>query len=225
MSPEVELFADPETSEEEIYRATYLALTRHGIADLSIQQIADEATLGKSTIYHHFDSKDDLLTSFVSEFMRAHVDALMIELPEGGLQELFAYALDLFITGEAPDGTERGELAGADIDLVYLQLRAQAAMDPAYKTAMAEADAVARERMAELVELAKGEGYFRDDVDPQRVAATLYAFIETSLLIQSTSDDIDWLRHVRASADDYMESIVADDAEWQRSEVLARDDA
>ncbi|GAB3688067.1 TetR/AcrR family transcriptional regulator [Salinarchaeum chitinilyticum] len=225
MATQVDLFTDPETSEEEIFRATYQALTRHGLADLSIQQIADEATLGKSTIYHHFDSKDDLLTSFVSEFMRAHVDALLIELPEGGLQELFAYALDIFITGEAPDGTERAELDGADIDQVYLQLRAQAAMDPAYKTAMAEADAVARERMADLAELAIDEGFFREDADPQRVAATLYAFIETSLLVQSTSDDVDWLRHVRASADDYMESIVAEDVEWQRSEVLARDDA
>lgn len=225
MSPDVELFPDPETSEEEIYRATYRALTDHGLADLSIQQIADEATLGKSTIYHHFDSKDDLLTSFVGEFMRAHVDALMIELPEQDSLDFYTYGLDLFILGEAADGTTLEELAGSDINEVYLQLRAQAAQDPSYRSALGDADAVGLSRTEEIIQGSIEAGYVRADVDVERAAATLYAFMETALLVQCTSDQTGWLRNIRDSADDYMESIVVEDVEWPRSQVLARREA
>jgi len=214
MSVQAYPFPDPETSEEEIFRATYEALKTHGLADLSIQQIAEEATLGKSTIYHHFDSKRDLLTSFVSEFMAAHVDALMLELPDSDVLTLCHESLDLFVLGEMDDGTTLGELTGNCMNEVYLQLRAQAAMDPEYRSAMAEADAVGRERMIALVQVGIEDGHFRPDVDPERVAATLYAFIETALLVQATSDDTDWLRHVRASADDYMAGIVAEGVAW-----------
>jgi len=214
MPEAVDLFAEPESSEEEIYHATWLALQQHSLADLSIQRIADESELGKSTIYHHFDGKDDLLTSFVGEFMQEHVDALLLELPEDDLLALFERSLDLFILGEAPDGTTLDSLVGDKINDVYLQLRAHAATNPAYQRAMADADRVARERMIALTELAKQEGLFREDVDPERVAATLFAFIETSLLVQCTSDDTEWLRHVRASAEDYVAGLVADGVEW-----------
>jgi len=207
-------FPEPETSEEEIYRATYEALKAHGLADLSIQQIAEEATLGKSTIYHHFESKRDLLTEFVAEFMEAHVDALMLELPGDDRLALFRDSLDLFVLGEMADGTSLDDLTGESMHEVYLQLRAQAATDPAYRSAMADADAIGRERMVQLAERAIEDGLFRPDVDPHRVAATLYAYVETSLLVQATSDDTDWLQDLRASADDYMAGIVADDVEW-----------
>ncbi|WP_248516852.1 TetR/AcrR family transcriptional regulator [Salinarchaeum laminariae] len=220
MSPDVELFPEPETSEEEIYRATYRALTQHGLADLSIQQIADEATLGKSTIYHHFDSKDDLLKSFVGEFMRAHVDALMLELPETESLDFFTYGLDLFILGEAADGTTLDELAGSEINQVYLQLRAQAAMDPSYRSALGDADAVGLARTEEILQGGIDAGLVRASIDVEQDAATLYALMETALLVQCTSDQTGWLRHIRAAADDYMASIVADDIEWPRSQVL-----
>ncbi|WP_187292636.1 TetR/AcrR family transcriptional regulator [Salinarchaeum sp. Harcht-Bsk1] len=214
MSDPVALFADPETSEEEIYRATWEALQAHGLTDLSIQRIADQTDLGKSTIYHHFEGKDDLLTSFVSEFMREHVDALVLQLPEDDMLTLFDRSLDLFILGEGPDGTTLDSLVGDKINDVYLQLRAHAATDPAYQSAIAEADAVGRERMVAMIESGQAEGLIRDTVDPERAAATIYAFVETALLVQSTSDDTDWLRHVRASADDYMADIVADGVSW-----------
>jgi AcrR family transcriptional regulator len=214
MSASADLFRDPQSSEEEIFRATWEALQEHGFADVSIQRIADETDLGKSTIYHHFEGKDDLLTSFASEFMEAHVDALMLELPDGDLLALFDRALDLFVLGEAPDGTTLEHLVGDQINDVYLQLRAHATRDPAYRSAIADADRIGRERMIALVELGKEEGLFREEVDPERVAATLYTFVETSLLVRCTSDDTDWLRHVRASADDYVASIVADGVTW-----------
>lgn len=221
MSPEVELFPDPETSEAEIYRATYRALTRHGLADLSIQQIADEATLGKSTIYHHFDSKDDLLKSFVGEFMRAHVDAMILELPEQDSLEFYTYGLDLFILGEAADGTTLEDLAGGEINVVYLQLRAQAAQDPSYRSALGDADAVGLDRTEAVIRRSIDAGYVREGVDVEQAAATLYAFMETALLVQCTSDQTGWLRNIRAAADDYMESLVVDDVEWPRSRMLA----
>jgi len=65
---------EPVDSREAIMRATYLALREYGYAGLSIQRIADESDLSKSTFYHHYDGKGDLLTAFVDftleEFIR-----------------------------------------------------------------------------------------------------------------------------------------------------------
>lgn len=221
MAQPVELFGEPETSQEEIFRATFEALKTYGLADLSIQQIADEATLGKSTIYHHFDSKDDLLTTFVSHFMETHVETMMLALEEDDMLTMFGRALDLFILGEDETGTHLEELCGDRINDVYLQLRAQAATDEDYREAMGEADSIGRERIVDLVEAGIAADLLRADADPDRVAATLYAYVETSLLVTATSDETAWLADLRASADDYMEWLVADDVEWERSRVLA----
>jgi AcrR family transcriptional regulator len=52
-------------SKEDIMEATFQALCKHGYSDLSIQKIANESDLGKSTIYYHFDDKEDLMLSFM----------------------------------------------------------------------------------------------------------------------------------------------------------------
>jgi AcrR family transcriptional regulator len=54
-----------------ILREARLLFTAHGYAAVSMQQIADAASVNKATLYHHFRDKEDLFVSvMVEEFGR-----------------------------------------------------------------------------------------------------------------------------------------------------------
>jgi AcrR family transcriptional regulator len=50
-----------------ILREARALFTAHGYAAVSMQQIADAATVNKATLYHHFQDKDDLFVSVMAE--------------------------------------------------------------------------------------------------------------------------------------------------------------
>ncbi|GAA0475047.1 hypothetical protein GCM10008985_34420 [Halococcus dombrowskii] len=58
---------------EEIMDATYRALCKHGYAALRMQDIADETTKSKAALHYHYDSKHDLLLSFLDYIARCTV--------------------------------------------------------------------------------------------------------------------------------------------------------
>src|SRR5213596_269679 len=48
-----------------ILEAAYRLFSRHGINSVGIDRIIAEAPVAKATLYHHFASKEDLVTSFL----------------------------------------------------------------------------------------------------------------------------------------------------------------
>src|SRR4030095_13309758 len=44
--------------------------SRHGIADVTVDQIAEAADIGKGTIYNYFQSKEDIVVAFMVDFER-----------------------------------------------------------------------------------------------------------------------------------------------------------
>lgn len=44
--------------------------SRHGITDVSVDQIAEAADIGKGTIYNYFQSKEDIVVAFMVNFER-----------------------------------------------------------------------------------------------------------------------------------------------------------
>lgn len=78
-------------SKDEIMEAAFKALCKHGYADLSIQKIAEESEKGKSSIYYHFDDKEDLMLSFMDgmvEEMRSDYHGFEECSPEERLEKL-----------------------------------------------------------------------------------------------------------------------------------------
>jgi len=205
MQASLEPFADPATSRERIFRATYLAQIEHGFADLSIQQIADGADLSKSTIYHHFENKDELMMDYAKELLSWYIDELLFD-PGGDPVANLERSLDLVLVGETEAGIELDDIRPEGLDCVYIGLRMQAARNEEMRAYFDTVDTMARDRLATLVERGVEEGTLTD-VNPEEVAATLYVFLEGALLLRSTENNTAWLVMVRETVDQYLSDI------------------
>lgn len=205
MRAPTEPFIDPSTSKEKIFRATFLAQTEHGFSELSIQHIADKAALSKSTIYHHFDDKDDLMMEYARELLEWYMDELLFD-PAGDPVTNLEQSLDLVFYGETEHGLRLDELRPEGLGCVYLGLRMQAAQNEEMREYFDDVDELARDRLATVIDRGIDEGTFRD-VDSNQVAATLYVLLEGALLFRSTETKTEWLGLVREMIDGYLEDI------------------
>ncbi|WP_254763677.1 TetR/AcrR family transcriptional regulator [Natrinema marinum] len=203
------LFDESAGGKEAIFGATYRTLEEYGYAALSISRVADEASVSKSTIYHHFESKDELLLEFAQSLLVAYTDELVLE-PAGTALESVQRLLDLVVLGETADGQRLEEYASESVHRVVLELRTQAVHDPTYRNRFEAFDGTARKRLAALIEAGVEEGTFRD-VDPDAVAGIIYLCLEGALLFRSTTDDDQWLVGAREQLDRYLDGIVSDD--------------
>ena len=202
MQAPLEPFADPATSRERIFRATYLAQIEYGFADLSIQQIADRADLSKSTIYHHFENKDELMMDYAKELLSWYIDELLFD-PGGDPVENLERSLDLVFLGETETGIALEDIRPEGLDCVYIGLRMQAARTEEMREYFDTVDTMARDRLETLVERGVDAGTLQD-VNPEQVAATLYVFLEGAMLLRSTENNTAWLAMVREMIDRYL---------------------
>ncbi|MBV0900593.1 TetR/AcrR family transcriptional regulator [Haloarcula salina] len=199
MSDRIPFAGDPEDSHEAIMRATFCALQEYGYAGLSIQRIADEADLSKSTFYHHFDGKEDLLLSF-QEFMLAQFDRI-VQLestgdPEQDLKTFLGLILD-----DLPD---YGEMPEKDAVLRSLvELRAQAVHNAEFREKYAETDEQFAKRFEGLIRDGIEQGEFAD-VDPERTSQMLLTILHGAILQHATRDD-DPAVEIRETIDEYIE--------------------
>ena len=192
-----ELFVDaPQETRTDIMRATYVALTKHGYADLTIQRIADEFAKSKSLLYHHYDGKDAILVDFMgflTDRLVAEIDATSDAHPRQRLDELF----DRLIPVAAAE--ERCEF-----DRVYVELRAVAAHDAAFRAKFTETDHAVRDRLADIIRDGIETGTFRD-CNPVRIAEFLLATTLGTLMGRATSDD-QWLENIRTELDAHIDA-------------------
>lgn len=192
-----DLFDDPEDTRKAIMKATYDALCTHGYADLTIQRIGDEFSKSKSLVYHHYDGKDDLLLDFLG-YMLDHFEA---SVPRHDYDDAAAH-LQAILDHVLPDDLddERHEFMSA-----MIQLRAQAAHDPAYHDHSTRSTQFFHERFVTIIERGIEEGVFRE-VDPDRVAALLFATIEGAMLQRATADVEETIPALREELQAYIET-------------------
>ena len=83
MSEKAELSKQQKKSKatkEKIFRAAKNILKKKGYEELSIKNICEEAGVSNGSFYHHFKTKDDLLSYYIEE--QPGVDPDVLELPE-----------------------------------------------------------------------------------------------------------------------------------------------
>lgn len=147
-----------------IMRATYRALCEHGYAQLTMQDIADEAPVSKGTLHYHYDSKQGLFEAFqefISERFFARIQAA--DDPDAPPRERLGRILDAALSPPETD-----ELR--DIQRTLLELKAQAPHEPAIRERIETWDREFRAFLADLLEAGVESGDFRADTDPDATA-------------------------------------------------------
>jgi AcrR family transcriptional regulator len=184
---------DPSDTRGAIMAATFRALSTHGYADLTIQGIGDEFEKSKSLLYHHYDGKDELLLDFL-EFMLDRFEESVPPAEPDAPDELLDAILDHVLLA-----ADDGDFFGA-----MVELRAQAAHDPAYREHFTKSDASHREGLADLVRSGVEEGVFRD-VDPEATATFIHTTVLGAMVQRATADGFVG-RTVRDELDAYLRS-------------------
>ncbi|MCI8292495.1 MAG: TetR/AcrR family transcriptional regulator [Hespellia sp.] len=83
MNKEVELTKQKQKSKEtkeRIFRAAKEILQQHGYESLSIKNICEEAGVSNGSFYHHFKTKDDLLSYYIEDQPSINPDLLDLPL-------------------------------------------------------------------------------------------------------------------------------------------------
>ncbi|MGB9966006.1 TetR/AcrR family transcriptional regulator [Halobacterium sp. CBA1126] len=192
---------EPETTREAIMQATFRALREHGYAGLTIQRIGDHFAKSKSLLYHHYDSKDELLLEFL-EFMLAEFEQAA---PDDDLppREHLEAVLDHVLAAKLPD--DHREFTEA-----MVELRAQAAHDERYRDHFTRSDESLHEELAGIVREGVEAGAFRD-VDPDGVASFLVTLFNGAMNQRVTADEAR-AETVREEVDAYLASRLYADA-------------
>jgi len=199
MSDGIPFAGEPEDSHEAIMRATFRALREYGYAGLSIQRIADEADLSKSTFYHHFDGKEDLLLSF-QEFILAEFNRIFqLEStgdPEQDLKTFISLILDDF--PDCVEMPEKNAVLGS-----YVEMRAQAVQNPDFREKFTETDKLFARKFAQIIEDGIEQGEFAE-VDSEKVSQFMIMVLDGVILQNATRND-DPVSAVRDTIDEYIE--------------------
>ena len=125
---------------QDVVRRAIDVLDGHGLADLSMRRLAGELGVQPGALYHHFASKDALLTAVAEEILRrgrratevvawdAELELLCVELRDAMRRHRDAAAVIAVVHRADPDSLERPlrsalERAGADDRLARVAAR------------------------------------------------------------------------------------------------------
>jgi AcrR family transcriptional regulator len=183
-------------AEEEIMEATYHALLDHGYAGLSISRIANKLDKSKAAIYYHYDSKDDLLVSFLAFIVDRFETTISTETgddPREDLDHIIEKLLPL-----QPDEEQR------QLREVLVGLRSQAVTNEAFREQFTQIDDRLAATVQDIVQRGIDEDIFRD-VDPTRIAEHVLATVNGAMYTRATTDR-ESIAAARVSLSSYVDS-------------------
>lgn len=181
---------DPTDTRERIMQATFETVQENGFAGLSIQRIASKADLSKSSAYHFFEDKDDLLLAFLDEMLSQFGDPLeWLDDDAPPLDVLWAY-IDFGLYGLTDESIPTVDGMDVRPGRPYVELRSQATYSQDYRDRVTEIDGSMRDRLTNVLERGIREETFRE-VDPERTAEFLLTVLLGGLFRRATADGVD----------------------------------
>jgi AcrR family transcriptional regulator len=191
-----------EETTTELIRATYRALCKHGYANLTMQDIADESTKSKAALHYHYDTKQDLLLAFLSFLYERFEER--VRTPEGeNPRERLVVFIDAALT--PPERDE--QLA---FQTAFLEIKTQVPYNEGFSEQIAQFDDLLHEQCRSIVAEGIEAGVFRE-TDPDAIATffvTLFNGDHVLWVTENQSSDT-----TRQLFVDYIESqLLADDA-------------
>jgi AcrR family transcriptional regulator len=158
----------PSTPTDDIMCATYRALCRHGYANLTMQDIADEWSKSKAALHYHYDTKRGLLLAFLDHLFDAYTDRVA-DPDEGPPRERLHALVDAALDPPRADATR-------ELRTALFEVKAQAPHDDAFRERLERFDAYLRAEIREVVADGVDAGAFAD-VDPERTATLLVTLV------------------------------------------------
>lgn len=155
-----------ERREDQIMRGVYRALCERGIADVTTDDIAAEAEVSTSLLHYHYDTKRNLLLSYLEyaqTWHETHIAAIRSE-HDSAIEQLSA-VLDTFV--DDPGQYNRA----------YLQLRLQAVHDEKMRAACRARRETIIDELAAIIDRGIESGEIRAG-DPDRLARNIYTFMD-----------------------------------------------
>ena len=175
-----DIFAEIDTTEEQILEATYRALTEYGYADLTIQRIGETFEKSQSLVYHHYENKDEVVLAcleFMLDSFANNLTTESIDDPRESLDEI----VDWVFTARTVPEDER-------FMALLIDLRTLACHNPEYADHFTRSDAVFVSYITRIIEKGNKDGDF--DVDsPEAVAHTFFTILIGTMLRQTTQTD------------------------------------
>jgi AcrR family transcriptional regulator len=182
---------------DDIMCATYRALCRHGYADLTMQDIADEWSKSKSALLYHYDTKRDLLLAVLEHLYESYTDR--VEAPEAGTpRDRLVAVIDAALTGH-------GSEACRQLRTALFEVSAQAPYDEAFRERLQRFDRHLADEVEALVTEGVASGQFRDDADVEAVTTLLVTVVQgahSRRIALATDDDV--AAAARAYVDDHL---------------------
>jgi len=180
-----------ERSRRAILEATLQLLGEVGYGGISIEAIAGRAGAAKTTIYRHWDSKEELVAEALESekvplrvpdtgSLRGDFDALMDEAAEGAIDPVGRRTLALVVAGAAEDSRFR-KLYWEN----YVLPR--------------------REALRRVLERARGRGETREDLDPDLVLDLLFGALFHRLLVDPSGGSVE--EYLRRMVDEVLRGV------------------
>lgn len=188
---------DPVTTPDQILWATYKALYQYGYAGLSIQRIADFTDINKSSIYYHYENKDELLLAFLERVLEDIQEGFKVESKMDPVADLRQFIDQIFASTDA-DPQETTLPLGA-----YVEIRAQAVSNAAYRERIVDIDAALKEQLQSILQAGIDQGVMQD-LAVEQVSEYILTTIAGAIERYATTDAIA-VDAVRAELNEYLE--------------------
>lgn len=192
----------------EIMDGVYRALCTHGYAELTMQDIADECDRSTSVLHYHYDTKEELLVSFLERLIADYEARLAAEADRPPLERLVAF-IARFVYAPADE-------TRASFHVAMLEMRSQGPFNERIREQLADSDRVHRETLADILESGIEAGVFVE-MDTERVATLIVATLDGARTRQITVDEA-------PTADAAYTRTVAEEIIDRVIEPLVRDD-
>jgi AcrR family transcriptional regulator len=195
---------EEEVSEEarkEVSRAVRRALAKHGYANLTTSQIAEETEKSEAFLFYHYDTKDDLVTAFLDDSIgwldtRLKLTTDDLETPDDRLRAL----CDIMLAIDSPRAMQ-------GINIAVMELLSHAPHRKTLQEPLERHQNYVRDRLAEEVRAGVEQGIYREDVDPEAVASFLQMTLDgsTGSVLSLGREDIG--REVQEKIHAYIDSL------------------
>ena len=191
---------EPRTTQDQILEATYNALHEYGYAGLSIQRIADFTDISKSSMYYHFENKNELLLAFLEAVLQNVRHRFDFESRADPIADL-NYFLDQIFASISPETGEETLPIGA-----YIEIRSQAVWNDAYRKRITDIDTALKEQFRSILYRGIEQGVMKD-IDTNQVGEFLVTMLTGTLERYVTSTEVS-LDEIRTEIDRYIAQCV-----------------